>query len=129
MTLGIKKIGSLRGASWGENFEQFKRQRWFSVEEDVTPRKRLLKLLHGRIDVAIIGPGKEVIMAAIAGDNKLSKNKHKFLILSTPFKRDPNYLGFTKTMKMRGFLDQFDAIIKEGHASGELAKIINLKRD
>lgn len=55
-----KRVGSLRGAIYGEDFEA-SRDIIFKIEEDGSPRQRLLKLLHGRIDVAIIGPGRDAL--------------------------------------------------------------------
>ena len=52
-----KKVGSLRGASFGEEFEIGKKN-VFEIDEDDNLEQRLLKLLRKRIDVALIGPGR-----------------------------------------------------------------------
>ena len=50
-------MGSLRGASYGEEFEIGKKNA-FEIDEDDNLEQRLLKLLRKRIDVALIGPGR-----------------------------------------------------------------------
>ncbi len=118
-----KRVGYLRGGSYGDAFEEGKRNIFIAVEDDGIPQ-RLLQLLHGRIDVAVIGPGKAGFYAGIAGSNDLTSQQNQFVILDSPFKRDPNYLGFAKSMNMTGFLTQFNSIIDQGRANGDLQKII-----
>lgn len=118
-----KKVGALRGASYGEDFEKGKKD-LFTVEEDGNGKQRLLKLLHNRIDIAIIGPGKGAINKIIQSNEMLMKEKDAFVILPTPFKRDPNYLGFPKEMQMQNFLTEFNSILQKGNDSGVIQKII-----
>ena len=53
------------------------------------------------------------------------ENKEEFVILPMPFYRDPNYLGFLKTMNMQGFLQEFNKVLEIGYESGEIQKIID----
>ena len=126
--LSGKRVGYLRGASYGEDFEESRKNKVFQIDEDSSQRQRLLKLLHGRIEVAIIGPGKFALDRAIEGDIRLQRARNQFVILPEPLKRDPNYLGFAKSMDMKGFLNQFNAVLQEGYDSGELQRIIEKKR-
>lgn len=119
-----KRVGGLRAASYGDDFDQAK-DKLFRFEKDASSRQRLLKLLHGRIDVAIIGPGKAALQAALGTDDKLIKSRDRFVILPVPLLRDPNYLGFAKGMQMKSFLARFNEIIREGYESGELQKIVD----
>ncbi len=59
-----KKVGCLRGASYGDAFEKAK-SNFFEIDEDGDGKQRLLKLLGNRIDVAIIGPGRAVFESII----------------------------------------------------------------
>ena len=118
-----KTIGARRGSSYGQNFEQGK-QGVFRVDEDDNAQQRLKKLLAGRIDVALIGPGETAVDSAIEQDEKLRTQKNQLAILSVPFARDPNYLGFAKTMNMRSVLDQVNEIIRNGRRSGDIERII-----
>lgn len=123
-----KKVGYLRGASFGEEFEKGKNS-VFSFQEDGSAKQRLLKLLFKRIDVALIGPGLAGFNMIVKQDKRLLKNKDKFVILSKPFRKDPNYLGFSKKMKMQGFLERFNKALRKGHKTGALQKIISEYKD
>ena len=112
-------MGSLRGASYGEEFEIGKKNA-FEIDEDDNLEQRLLKLLRKRIDVALIGPGRSGFDNLIRNDNKLLEKKDEFVVLPVPFYRDPNYLGFLKTMNMQGFLKEFNKILQKGYESGEI---------
>lgn len=118
-----KKIGCQRNASFGDNFEEAKK--YLIFEEDNSNKTRLLKLLNKRIDVALIGPGKVGVDNVIKNDELLYKNRDKFIIIKKPFKNDPNYLGFAKKMKMKGFLKDFNKVLNEGIQSGEIQNILN----
>lgn len=118
-----KTVGVLRGASFGELYEQSK-EKIFKVSEDNNSKERLLKLLAGRIDVALIGPGKSAVNFVINSDPRLIKGRDKFVILEKPFVRDPNYLAFSKNLKMTEFLEAFNKVIEEGYTNGDIPNII-----
>ena len=118
-----KKIGVLRGASFGQLFEESKKD-VFTVIEDNSSQERLLKLLKGRIDVALIGPGRSAVNFVINTHPRLIAGRDQFVILEKPFVRDPNYLAFAKTLKMKGFLEAFNTLIENGYKNGDIPKII-----
>lgn len=120
-----KRIGVSRGAVYGAEFENAKSENLFSIDEDNVPSSRFKKLLLGRIDVAIVGPGNAGFYAVISKDAYLSKQINQFTILQKPFKSDPNYLGFAKSQKMGGFLTRFNQILSALKESGELEAIIH----
>jgi len=119
-----KKVGTVRGVSFGEEFDKAVNDNLFKVIEDDNPRHRLVKLLRGHMDVALIGPGKTGIYDAIKKDPYLIKNKDKFVILPVPFNRDPNYLGISKEMNKKDFLKKFNKSLQKGHESGTFKNII-----
>lgn len=119
-----KKIGIVRGASFGEEFDNSIKTNLFKVVEDDSPVHRLVKLAKGYMDVALIGPGKSGVNAAIQKDPFLKKNKDKFVILPIPFNRDPNYLGLAKQMDKKDFLIKFNKALEKGHKSGTFEKIV-----
>ena len=119
-----KTIGIGRGGSFGDEYERASAAGIFKVEEDSGPVIRLKKLLKGRIDCALISPGRFALNQTVRQDPLLSENRERFIILPQPFKQDPNYLGFVKTMKMGGFLDAFNEALREAKASGAVAEII-----
>jgi polar amino acid transport system substrate-binding protein len=119
-----KKVGVVRGGSFGEEFHKALKGNLFEIVEDSNPQHRLAKLLRGVIDVALIGPGKAGVYDAINNNPKLIKNKEKFIILSTPFNRDPNYLGISKRMNKKDFLVRFNKSLQKGKESGAFDKIV-----
>jgi polar amino acid transport system substrate-binding protein len=120
-----KTIGIGRGGSFGDEYEQAKANGLFQVEEDSGPVIRLKKLLKGRIDCALISPGRFALNQTIRQDPLLTENRERFIILPQPFKQDPNYLGFVKTMNMGDFLNAFNNTLREAKASGAAAEIID----
>ena len=119
-----KIVGVQLGASYGEAFEKAKNS-IFIVDGDKSGQQRLKKLLSKRIDVALISPGKMGLNSVIIQSPELLKRKDEFVILDKPFKRDPNFLGFKKTMNMEGFIQEFNKVLKKGHESGAIQKIID----
>ncbi|MES9936555.1 MAG: transporter substrate-binding domain-containing protein [Sedimenticola sp.] len=119
-----KVVGLRRGASYGNAFEMGK-QSIFRAEGDDSSKQRLLKLLSRRIDVAFINPGKVGVNNAIESDKRLRANRGKFVVLSTPFKMDPNHIGFAKEMQMEAVLTQINDIIIKGKESGDIQRIID----
>jgi len=118
-----KIVGYQRGSSYGEQFEKGK-NKIFIPDEDKHGKQRLLKLLSKRIDVALMGPGKAGVDSIVNQSKELMERKDEFLILPKPFGRDPNYLGFAKTMNMKGFLKEFNNVLKQGMQSGAIQEII-----
>lgn len=119
-----RRIGMVLGGSFGQDFEQGITDGSFSVDEDNGPDVRLRKLLAGRIDAALINPGRGALARVLEMDPELLKHAGDFEVLPTPFKRDPNYLGFPKSLDMTATLKQFDAVIEEGYRNGDIPRII-----
>lgn len=120
-----KKIGIGRGGSFGDDYERAKKSGLFEVVEDSGPVARLKMLLKKRIDCALISPGKYALYQTIEQDDILLRSIEEFTILPKPFKRDPNFLGFSKKMGMQGFLKKFNAAVKHGYEIGAIQKIID----
>jgi polar amino acid transport system substrate-binding protein len=118
-----RRLGARRNASYGDDFEEG-RMRYFSLSEDSTATERLRKLLAGRIDVALIGPGRAGFKRALAEDRVLSQRQDELVILDTPFSKDPNYLGFAKSLNQGPLLERINHIIEAGYANGEIQAII-----
>ena len=121
--LAGKRVGVRRGSSYGDEFERGKRD-IFKVEEDSNTFQRLRKLRYRRIDVALVGPGKIGLNQVLRDDPILFQNRDEFVVLENPFGRDPNYLGFAKTMKMKAFLHEFNMILQKGYKTGKIQQII-----
>ena len=119
-----RRIGLGAGGSFGDEFEQARRQGVFQVDEDNGPVSRLKKLLAKRIDVALINPGTAGLHRAIALDPELSRRAAEFQVLAQPLKRDANYLGFHKRLEMGDFLAKFNQHIRRGYANGDIPRLL-----
>lgn len=119
-----KLIGARRGASYGDKFE-LGAKKVFELITDNNGVQRLKKVLAGRIDAALIGPGKAGLEQVLQSDPQLMQRKDEFVILEHAFKRDPNYLGFAKTMNMKKFLEEFNLVLQKGYKDGTIQQIID----
>ena len=116
-------MGVRRGSAYGDEFERGKRN-VFAVEEDDSVFQRLRKLRYRRIDVTIIGPRKMGLMHVLQDDPDQFQYRDEFVVLDKPLRRDPNYLGFVKTMKMKPFLQELNMILSKGRKNSEIQRII-----
>lgn len=119
-----KIIGMTRGSIYGEAFERATEDGLFSVQEDNGVVGRFKKLLAGRIDLLIIGPGIASFDAVIQSDSILSANQQQFTLLPIPFKHDPNFLGFAKTLNKTLLIERINQALRKGKNSGEFHAII-----
>lgn len=119
-----KRLGIGSGGTFGDDFERARRSGVFMVDEDNGPTIRLKKLLTGRIDVALINPGRAGVLAALKRDPALIGREDDFAILERPLKRDANYLGVPKSLKLGDFLERFNQAVRRSQASGALNRLI-----
>lgn len=121
-----KKVGVQLGASFGNTVDQAIAVGLIRVEPDQRHVARLKKLLHGRIDAAFIGNGKDGLERLIEADPELRAQREQFVALSVPLTRDMLYLGFPKSMGKRDLLDDFNRVLRDGRAKGELPPLERL---
>ena len=123
-----KAIGVCRNCSYGEKYEQAVRDRVFEPVPGDNPTTQLAMLLYDRIDAVLIPVGRagfeEALRHKSAGVD-LSRQRDKFAILPKPFARDPNYLAFAKTMNQKILLARVSQVLKKGHESGAIQKLID----
>ena len=117
-----KIVGVTRGASYGDRFEEAKGT-VFTASEDADPVCRLRMLLARRIDAALIGPGRAAVRYVINQDRNLKANQDQFIILDTPFERDPNYIGFNKTLCRTNTLKKVNQALAAMWKDGTIARI------
>lgn len=120
-----KVVGIGRRGTFGGEFDQAAKAGLFKVEEDDGDVPRLKKLLAGRIDCALISPGPYALNQVVSGDRDLLVARDAFVALPQPLARDPNYLGFAKSMRMRYFLDEFNAALRRCRQRGEIQRIVD----
>ena len=107
-----KLIGLHLGASYGDAVDAAIKDGVIKADLSTTDVIRIKKLLHGRIDAAVVTHGQIGLNAILKSDPELLANKNEFVILANPLVRDPLYLGFAKSMKMTPFLQEFNQSLK-----------------
>ncbi|MBY0446068.1 MAG: transporter substrate-binding domain-containing protein [Burkholderiales bacterium] len=115
-----KTVGITNGASYGVELDRAIAQQLFRVDYNYSTSTRLKKVLHQRVDCALLGGGNEALALAVKSDPELFANRDQFIFLSTAIAVDPLYLGFHKSMKMTKFLQRFNQTIKKARVKGLL---------
>lgn len=121
-----KKIGAQLGASFGAAVDQAIEEGVITLERDQRHVARLKKLLHGRIDAAVIGNGRDGLNWLIESDEQLQAQRHRFVMLPKPLARDYLHLAFAKALGKRALLDEFNRVLREGRSRGELPRLEQL---
>ncbi len=116
-----KLVGVTNGASYGDEFNLALAHHVFAADFNYSSTIRLKKLLHDRIDCIVIGGGRQGLLLALNTDPELLAHREQFILLEPPLTYDPLYLGFHKSMKMKGFLSEFNKTIKTAKSSGLLS--------
>lgn len=112
-----KKVGVLRGWSYGNEFDAARKAGFFSVDESPSDRANLLKLTAGRLDVvlSIEESGRAVIVAeALTGIERSS------VFLTSNYA----YLAFSKTKSKKALLEKFNRAIAEMRQDGSFDRIV-----
>ena len=117
-----KTIGVTRGALYGDEYAKALGT-IFTPSYDANPVVRLRMLLAGRIDAALVGPGKSCLKHIINQDPKLKANADKFTFLPHPFARDPNYLGFHKKLLQKPTIAIINQALHEMWKDGTITAI------
>jgi polar amino acid transport system substrate-binding protein len=117
-----KLVGVTNGASYGEEVDFALAQKVFTADFNYSSAVRFKKLLHERIDCVVIGGGRQGLLLALNSDPELLAHREQFVLLEPPLAYDPLYLGFHKSMNMKGFLAAFNKTIKAAKNNGLLSK-------
>lgn len=108
-----KRIGVQIGASYGDAFASAVKANQLEIMETSDLPKRLRLLLIGKLDAVMVGNGLQGLERVVKGDPFIEQNQYQMMVLPKPFAIDPLFLGFNKKMKMRLFLDGFNAALKK----------------
>ncbi|WP_018610417.1 substrate-binding periplasmic protein [Uliginosibacterium gangwonense] len=111
-----KKVGVLRGWSYGDEFDAARKAGSITADETTGDDLNFQKLDIGRVDA--------VIAVAEAGDSLLQKYK-TLAAAAIPLAQNPTYLAFSKSANKAALLKQFNETIKAMKASGELGKLVS----
>ncbi len=124
------KIGTVRGAFYGLEYEKLLKENQFTRIESYNLESELEMLLSKKIDAVIYSSGENISTKAAlenviqnSKNQNLIKNKNKFRILKKPFSYDPNYFAYSKTLKKKDFLNKMDIAIRKLRSLGKLNSI------
>jgi polar amino acid transport system substrate-binding protein len=113
-----KRIGVLRGWSYGDEFDQAVREGKVSVEEVNSDAQNFAKLALGRVDV--------ILAIAEVGTALGKDGRYPTITQSEQYLfESPTFLAFNKTTKQRELLATFNRSIDAMAISGKLAQIIS----
>jgi polar amino acid transport system substrate-binding protein len=112
-----KKIGTILGWSYGDEFDNAKKDKLFTVEEVNNDLANLKKLALGYLDcVVTIGlTGKQ-----ITTQNDLTD---KVEALSTPLSKNATYIVFAKKVNKTALITKFNTTMAAMKADGRYDKI------
>jgi len=120
---GLKVIFS-RGASYGDDFDRAMESGLFiPYPDDGNIVSRLLMVLYGRVDAALVSPGEKSLKRALKNSVLLKQSHLKLHLHATPLKEDANYLGAIKGAFPRALLEQINMAIRKGHSSSIFTRI------
>ena len=109
-----KRVGVIRGWSYGDDFDAARRAQSMLVEEVNSDAQNFAKLAAGRLDVVL----------AIVEAAEPHLRAHRTVQLAGTMAENPTYLAFSKAAGMQGFLDRFNAALARMKKSGAVARIV-----
>lgn len=114
-----KRIGVIRGWSYGNAFDAARGAGVFQIEESESDEINAQKLALGRLDAAIIlGFAGDMIIARFGLESKIKP-------LSKPIAVNETFLAFNKSAKNEPLLERFNEELAKMKQDGVYAKIIS----
>jgi len=123
-SLSGKRVAIKRGSSYGDDFEQAKKEKLFEIIETTDRAGQIRMLTLNRVDAILLSPGKIALETVISENDWLAEHKNKLIILSPPYKRDPNYLGIPKSMNQSHLLEPINKALEAIRADGTYQEIV-----
>jgi len=117
-----KTLGGVLGASYGEEVDRAIKEGLFAVDRDIGQASRLLKLLAGRFDGALVGNGQAGFEAVLQSSPELLANRNKFKVLNVPLTHDLLYLAIPKSMNKADVITRFNGALRQLQKTGELKR-------
>ncbi len=118
------RIAIKRGASYGDDFETAIKQGVFKTIETANRTGQMQMLTRDRVDAVLLSPGEIALEGVIAENDWLQNHRDDFVLITPPYKLDPNYLGIPKSMNKSHLLEPINAALKEIFADGTHKKIV-----
>jgi polar amino acid transport system substrate-binding protein len=110
-----KKIGAIRGWSYGDDFDNARKANAFTVDEADGDEASFKKLDAHELDA--------VVAITEAGSALLPKFK-EVGFSATPVSANPTFLIFAKSANQKELLQKFNDTIKSMQASGEMKQLV-----
>jgi polar amino acid transport system substrate-binding protein len=110
-----KRVGVIRGWSYGDAFDSARRSGAMRVDDVGSDTQNFAKLEAGRLDV--------VLAIAEAAEPQLTK--HPAVRLAGTLIENPTYLAFNKSAGMLPFIERFNLALAKLKQSGDAKKIVN----
>ena len=112
-----KRVGVLRGWSYGDDFDTARRNGSFAIEEVSSDRSNFLKLMDGRLDAVLAI--EEAGRAAMAASDLHGINQASTYLASYPV-----YLAFNKQAARNDLLACFNEALAEMKQNGSFDRIV-----
>ncbi len=123
-SLSGRRLAIKRGASYGDDFERARKNGVFTVVETADRAGQMQMLVLDRVDAVLVSPGRIALETVLTENTWLRQHREDFVVLSPPYKSDPNYLGIPKSMNLEKVLVPFNEALKELRADGSYDAIV-----
>ncbi len=109
-----KRVGVIRGWSYGDDFDEARRAGTMVVEEVNSDAQNFAKLAAGRLDVVL----------AIVEAAEPHLRAHRTVQLAGSMAENPTFLAFNKSAGMQGFIEHFNAALSRMRKSGAVSRLV-----
>jgi polar amino acid transport system substrate-binding protein len=113
--LAGKRVGVIRGWSYGDDFDALRKSGAVTTEDVASDGQNFAKLEAGRLDAVL----------AIAEAAEPLLRKHPQAELAGTLAENPTYLAFNKSVARLDLLQRFNAALGRLRASGESRRIVS----
>lgn len=110
-----KKVGVLKGWSYGDDFDKAKKGGAITCEEADADSQNFQKMDQHHLDATV---------AVFESGTALLPKYKSIAYAATALSRNPTYLTFAKSAGKAALIKQFDQAMKDLKASGEVQKIV-----
>lgn len=117
-----KRIGASVGVSYGAEVDQAIESGRIEFKRDGDPTARLVRVLQGALDAAIVGHGMAGLELLVDGHPRLQPRRDGLSVLPRPLTRDPLYLATAKSMQKKDALGRLNKALAELQRSGQLKR-------
>ena len=120
-----RRVAIKIGASYGDDFELARKNKYFDVTETTDRAGQMRMLSADRVDLVLMSPGRIALETVISSNDWLAANRDDFIILTPVYKYDPNYLGIPKSMNKSHLLPAINKALNNMKSDGTHKKIVD----